>query len=209
MGAGYKEALWNAGFPASMGLRERQLTRAPRGRYLGWPVAKQPQEKLCLECERVFQSEKMRCPYDGTKLVRFGSGLPAGSVIDNRYTIERMVGAGGMGSVYLARQHAMDRPVALKILHPRLGEDRSAAQRFNVEVRATARLRSPHTITVHDFGQTERGSLYLAMEYLEGRPSRRSWTTRARWSRTARSASRCRSARAWPRRTTRASSTAT
>lgn len=126
------------------------------------------QEKLCLECERVFQSEKMRCPYDGTKLVRFGSGLPAGSVIDNRYTIERLVGAGGMGSVYLARQHAMDRPVALKILHPRLGEDRSAAQRFNVEVRATARLRSPHTITVHDFGQTERGSLYLTMEYLEG-----------------------------------------
>jgi serine/threonine protein kinase/tetratricopeptide (TPR) repeat protein len=131
-------------------------------------VSKPSQEKLCIECERVFQSEKMRCPYDGTKLVRFGSGLPAGSVIDNRYTIERLVGAGGMGSVYLARQHAMDRPVALKILHPRLGEDRSAAQRFNVEVRATARLRSPHTITVHDFGQTERGSLYLTMEYLEG-----------------------------------------
>ncbi|MCB9729242.1 MAG: tetratricopeptide repeat protein [Deltaproteobacteria bacterium] len=131
-------------------------------------MSKSPQEKLCIECERVFQSEKMRCPYDGSKLVRFGSGLPPGSVIDNRYTIVRLVGTGGMGSVYLARQHAMDRPVALKILHPRLGEDRSAAQRFNIEVRATARLRSPHTITVHDFGQTERGSLYLTMEYLEG-----------------------------------------
>lgn len=131
-------------------------------------MSKALQEKLCLECERVFQPEKVRCPYDGTKLVRFGTGLPPGSVIDNRYTIERLVGTGGMGSVYLARQHAMDRPVALKILHPRLGEDRSAAQRFNIEVRATAKLRSPHTITVHDFGQTERGSLYLTMEYLEG-----------------------------------------
>ncbi|MCC6622765.1 MAG: protein kinase [Deltaproteobacteria bacterium] len=125
-------------------------------------------EYLCPECERVFASGEERCPYDRTRLVNLGAGLASGTVIDNRYTIKRLLGKGGMGSVYVARQHSMDRDVAIKIMHHRADGNQAAVQRFFWEVRAARRLQSPHTITVFDFGQTERGSLYLAMELLKG-----------------------------------------
>ena len=125
-------------------------------------------EYLCPECERVFASGDGRCPYDGTRLVNLGAGLASGTVIDNRYTIKRLLGKGGMGSVYVARQHSMDRDVAIKIMHHRSDGNQASVQRFFWEVRAARRLQNPHTITVFDFGQTERGSLYLAMELLKG-----------------------------------------
>lgn len=125
-------------------------------------------EFLCPECERVFGPGEERCPYDGTRLVNLGAGLAGGTVIDNRYTIRRLLGKGGMGSVYVARQHSMDRDVAIKIMHHRADGNQASVQRFFWEVRAARRLQSQHTITVFDFGQTERGSLYLAMELLKG-----------------------------------------
>ncbi|PKN58284.1 MAG: hypothetical protein CVU56_06480 [Deltaproteobacteria bacterium HGW-Deltaproteobacteria-14] len=125
-------------------------------------------EFLCPECERIFGSGYERCPFDGARLVNLGAGLAAGTVIDNRYTIKRLLGKGGMGSVYVARQHSMDRDVAMKIMHHRADGNHASVQRFFWEVRAARRLQSPHTITVFDFGQTERGSLYLAMELLKG-----------------------------------------
>lgn len=125
-------------------------------------------EFLCPECERVFGSGYERCPFDGARLVNLGAGLAPGTVIDNRYTIKRLLGKGGMGSVYVARQHSMDRDVAMKIMHHRADGNHASVQRFFWEVRAARRLQSPHTITVFDFGQTERGSLYLAMELLKG-----------------------------------------
>lgn len=73
-----------------------------------------------------------------------------------------------MGSVYVARQHSMDRDVAIKIMHHRADGNHASVQRFFWEVRAARRLQNPHTISVFDFGQTERGSLYLAMELLKG-----------------------------------------
>ncbi len=125
-------------------------------------------EFLCPECERVFGSGYERCPFDGARLVNLGAGLAPGTVIDNRYTIKKLLGKGGMGSVYVARQHSMDRNVAIKIMHHRADGHHASVQRFFWEVRAARRLQSPHTITVFDFGQTERGSLYLAMELLKG-----------------------------------------
>lgn len=125
-------------------------------------------EYLCPECERIFGSGYERCPFDGARLVNLGAGLAPGTVIDNRYTIKRLLGKGGMGSVYVARQHSMDRDVAIKIMHHRADGNHASVQRFFWEVRAARRLQSPHTITVFDFGQTERASLYLAMELLKG-----------------------------------------
>ncbi len=116
----------------------------------------------------MFGPDYDRCPYDGSRLVNLGAGLAPGTVIDDRYTISRILGKGGMGSVYVARQHSMDREVAIKIMHHRADGNHLSVQRFFWEVRAARRLESPHTITVFDFGQTERGSLYLVMELLKG-----------------------------------------
>jgi len=77
------------------------------------------------------------------------------------------VGKGGMGAVYKARQPALDRLVALKILPPAAAGDPGFAERFNREARALARLNHPNIVAVHDFGQA--GNLhYLVMEFVDG-----------------------------------------
>ncbi len=78
-----------------------------------------------------------------------------------------LIGKGGMGAVYKARQPALDRFVALKVLPPAVGSDPGFAERFNREARALARLNHPNIVAVHDFGKT--GPLhYLIMEFVDG-----------------------------------------
>lgn len=80
-----------------------------------------------------------------------------------------MVGCGGMGAVYRARQVSLDRPVAIKVLPPLDGDDAEEfAQRFKNEARTMARLGHPAIVAVHDFGETQDGLLYFAMEYIDG-----------------------------------------
>ena len=68
--------------------------------------------------------------------------------------ILELVGRGGMGVVYKARQKRLDRLVALKILSPKIGQDPAFAERFAREARAMAMLSHPHIVAVYDFGQT-------------------------------------------------------
>ena len=85
--------------------------------------------------------------------------------------ILELLGQGGMGAVYKARQPHLDRLVAIKILPPEAGADPAFAERFAREARALARLSHPGIVGIHDFGQT--GDLYyLIMEYIEGRDLR-------------------------------------
>jgi serine/threonine-protein kinase len=91
-----------------------------------------------------------------------------------QYTLEEKIGSGGMGEVWRARHRMLIRPAALKLIKPQeLGS--SAARdpelrlrRFEREARATAGLKSPHTVQLYDFGVTDDGTLYYAMELLEG-----------------------------------------
>ena len=81
--------------------------------------------------------------------------------------ILELIGRGGMGAVYKARQKELDRLVALKILPPEIGQRESFAQRFAREAQAMAKLGHPNIVTIHDFGQ--RGGLYFfLMEYVDG-----------------------------------------
>jgi predicted Ser/Thr protein kinase len=80
--------------------------------------------------------------------------------------ILELIGQGGMGAVYKARQKGLDRMVALKVLPP-VGHDPAFAERFTREARALARLNHPNIVAVHDFGQAD-GLYYLVMEYVEG-----------------------------------------
>ncbi len=78
-----------------------------------------------------------------------------------------LLGRGGMGAVYKARQSALERMVAVKILPPSLGHDRAFTDRFTREARALARLNHPHIVTVHDVGCTG-DFCYFVMEYVDG-----------------------------------------
>lgn len=81
--------------------------------------------------------------------------------------IHELVGRGGMGAIYKARQPALDRWVALKILPPARTQEPGFAERFNREARALARLTHPNVVAVHDFGQAG-GYAYLLMEFVDG-----------------------------------------
>ena len=84
-----------------------------------------------------------------------------------QFEILGLIGQGGMGAVYKARQPQLDRFVALKILTPPPGADQHFAERFQREARALARLSHPHIVTVHDFGQAG-AFFYLLMEFVDG-----------------------------------------
>jgi serine/threonine protein kinase len=95
-----------------------------------------------------------------------------GRTLDDKYSVEERLGAGGMGAVYRARHLQMDRPVAIKVLHQRFVEDEAARNRFQIEARAAVMLRHSNAVSVTDFGQTSEGCVYIVMELLEGRTLR-------------------------------------
>jgi predicted Ser/Thr protein kinase len=83
-----------------------------------------------------------------------------------------LLGQGGMGAVYMARQRKLDRLVALKVLPAEWGRDPAFAERFQREARALARLNHPNIVAVHDFGEAGR-HFFLLMEYVDGANLRR------------------------------------
>ena len=91
-----------------------------------------------------------------------------GRVLAGRFTILAKLGAGSMGTVYKAKQAPIGREVAIKILRSDRAIDEVSRARFLREARANSLLTSPNTVTVFDFGQSENGDFYLAMEMLEG-----------------------------------------
>jgi uncharacterized RDD family membrane protein YckC len=96
------------------------------------------------------------------------------SVRLDHFVVEKKLGSGGMGAIYTARDAALDRPVAIKILPDALAKDPSAQERFIREAQAQARLSSPHVVQIFFIGRlppaegSDRGSLYFAMELVDG-----------------------------------------
>lgn len=129
--------------------------------------------RLCPKCGK--RSEEARCPDDGTATLVLAanpdSRLPLGTEINGRYRIREMIGQGGFGAVYRATSIATEQDMAIKLLAVTLdGDDSDMIQRFFAEAQITASLKHPNTIRVFDFGQTEGGALYIAMELLSGQP---------------------------------------
>lgn len=94
-----------------------------------------------------------------------------GQTLDEKYRIERELGRGGMGTVYLATHLGTERPVAVKVISPQFMQRPEFVERFRREARAAGRLRHPNVVDVTDFGfaHTAEGQVaYLAMEYLDG-----------------------------------------
>ena len=100
-----------------------------------------------------------------------GLELYAGEVLDDKYHLERLLGEGGMGAVFLATHLGTERYVALKLIAPQFMRNEEFVERFKREARAAGRLRHPNVVDVTDFGfaRVKNGQVaYLVMEYLDG-----------------------------------------
>jgi len=111
----------------------------------------------------------------GTLLARIFHGVPAGEQSAwqlGSYKLFDRLGEGGMGEVWRAEHRLLGRPAAVKLIRPevigRHETQETLDRRFEREARVTAALRSPHTVTIYDFGATSDGAFYYAMELLEG-----------------------------------------
>ena len=92
-----------------------------------------------------------------------------GRTVSGKYKIEKFLGGGAMGAVYKARFAALEKNVAVKVMHRSIAVDPNFVGRFHREAKAASRLDHPNSMRVIDFGEEPDGLLYIAMEYVEGR----------------------------------------
>jgi eukaryotic-like serine/threonine-protein kinase len=128
---------------------------------------------VCRVCLQHFSAGEARfCPFDGEPLEAAewdpSTDPLLGSVVDNRYEVEGVLGEGGMGTVYRVRHKALERPLALKALRRDLSEDQDLPVRFIQEAKAAAAVEHPNIVQITDFGTLGTGQPYFVMELLEG-----------------------------------------
>jgi eukaryotic-like serine/threonine-protein kinase len=99
-----------------------------------------------------------------------GTTLEAGQMLAGRYRVQRLLGKGGMGAVYLADDEVLHELVALKVISSAFASDEAAMiARFRREATSARKVSSPQVIRIHDLGEARPGLLYLSMEYFAGR----------------------------------------
>jgi serine/threonine protein kinase len=95
--------------------------------------------------------------------------VPARTTVGDRYSVESVLGRGGMGIVYKGKHLLMDRPVAIKMLHPEYCEDEVVVKRFQTEAKSLSTLSHPNLVAVFDFGMTPTKEPYMVMDYHDGK----------------------------------------
>ncbi|HET6853057.1 MAG TPA: protein kinase [Pyrinomonadaceae bacterium] len=125
----------------------------------------------CPRCEVCYEDDVETCPQDQATTK---ATLPGPRLLASRYLLEKRLGRGAMGQVYLARdQNLQTRRVAVKTVRPDILSDEDlqegeAIARFEREARAAASIRHPNVVDVNDFGKSAEGVFFLVMEYVEG-----------------------------------------
>jgi eukaryotic-like serine/threonine-protein kinase len=141
--------------------------RTARGSQPG--EKREPGARLrCPTCLVPFRSTFTRCPRDGSALVWRQDDPLIGTTFADRYVIEALVGEGAMGLVYRAHHARLSRLFAVKIMFGDVAAEAAMRMRFAQEADAASRFCHPNVVSVLDFGRTDRGILYLAMDYVDG-----------------------------------------
>lgn len=122
--------------------------------------------KICPTCQRCYDDDASECVETGHPPLR--TARPGTVRIAERYEIERLLGRGGTGTVFLARHLELERPVAIELLRPEVVADPEASERFRREARAIARIRHPNVADIYDYGMLPEGEAYIVMELVEG-----------------------------------------
>ncbi|MDP3275890.1 MAG: serine/threonine-protein kinase [Deltaproteobacteria bacterium] len=130
--------------------------------------------RQCPTCQLKFWGESETvCPNDGSSLqevvIANDRTRLLGAMIHGRYLVDGVLGDGGMGVVYRAKDQREGRPVAIKVLRAEYSAEEDLVARFEVEANAVAAINHQHIIKVYEFGRLEDGSHFFVMEMLEGR----------------------------------------
>ncbi len=126
---------------------------------------------ICPKCLLQYPPGTERCLEDDTPLKHLvvdQEETLVGQTIDGRWVVDRKIGSGGMGTVYLANQLNIDRRVAIKTMHRGLERGHEFLERFLREANVASQVSHPNLVSIHDFGQTAEGDLFIVMEYLDG-----------------------------------------
>ena len=127
--------------------------------------------KTCPTCQHTYSDDVEFCLRDGAHLTAQATETEAqlAAGLSRRFRIVRRLGQGGMGTVFLAEQIGVgNRPVALKVLNRKLLDDPDFLLRFQNEASSTGRIHHPNVVTVYESAQSDDGTPYIAMEFLEG-----------------------------------------
>ena len=127
--------------------------------------------KICHTCQQTYPDDVEFCPHDGARLAAPATETEAqlAAGLSRRFRLVRRLGKGGMGTVFLAEQIGVgNRPVALKVLNRKLLDDPDFLQRFQNEAGSTGRIHHPNVVTIYESAQSDDGTPYIAMEFLQG-----------------------------------------
>src|SRR6185503_5534936 len=122
--------------------------------------------KVCPRCGRCYDDRAEACAADEARLD--ASRLLPHRILE-RYRLDQLLGEGGMGSVFRARDERLERDVALKVIRAEILGDAGARFRFEREAKTLARFHHPSVISIFDSGELEDGAAFLVMELLGGR----------------------------------------
>src|SRR3954470_4230264 len=123
----------------------------------------------CAGCQHAYIENALFCPNCGRPKLRESVADPlVGKLLGERFQIIEFIGQGASGTIYRAEHVTLRRKVAIKVLHNELSRDDLAVERFRREATTVAEIDNEHIVEIHDFGRTNDGRLYLAMELLEG-----------------------------------------
>jgi len=123
--------------------------------------------RFCRSCGRSLAADFAAAPADALDARATVMGLRAGQILSDRHVLERLLGRGGMGEVWLARDRTLDLPVAIKVVSELLARDAQAMARLRVEARTTIPLHHPRIVRVNHF-ENQGPVTFLVMEYIEG-----------------------------------------
>src|SRR5689334_12158869 len=137
--------------------------------------------KYCTACKAKYDDSVSFCSIDGEVLEADPASI-VDTVLDGQYQMEALLGKGGMGAVYRARHILLGDRVAIKVLPPEVRTNAEWLRRFRREGQAARRFRHPNAVTVYDLRTAADGTIYMVMEYVEGRTLDAEMKERVRFS---------------------------
>ncbi len=156
---------------------KRLQERAPSPRLLV-PTLDPQWEKVILRCLERNPADRFAAVTEVSQALQAGASAPRGESqrIDTligrsigNYIVKKRISEGATAAVYLAEHPQIDRRIAVKVLHPKLSSNREIVERFFTEARAISAIHHRHIVEALDFGELSDGTVYFAMEWLEGR----------------------------------------